>query len=205
MYTKITRWIHNNAVAVLLSILFIVVYIAKELKPEINDMLGTCSLNFISGEYFRWFTCLFLHYGLYHLFGNIIGLLAIGSLLSTFIGKWKTLFFFFGSGIFAEITFSWIVSSAEPSYGGGASGGIFALIATLVVCYLRFPEQFKCKWYRVDVLVTILYFIIANDNWSSVLTHIFGFSYGIILSFIFVVFNQIKVHCNQTKNDNTIG
>ena len=126
-------------------------------------------------------------------------------MLSLFIGKWRTLFFFFISEIFAEITFSWIVSSAEPSYGGGASGGIFALIATLVVCYLRFPEQFKCNWYRVDVLVTILYFIIANDNWSSVLTHIFGFSYGIILSFIFVVFKLIKAPCNQTKNENVIG
>lgn len=109
------------------------------------------------------------------------------------------------SDIFAGITFSWIVSSAEPSYGGGASGGIFALIAALVVCYLRFPEQFKCKWYRVDVLITIIYFIVANDNWSSVLTHIFGFSYGIVFSFIFVVFNLIKIHCNKTKNENAIG
>ena len=160
MRTKLFRWIQYNAVTIFLSISFIAVYIVKEIKPEINDMLGACSLNFINGEYYRWFTCSFLHYGLYHLFGNIIGLLAVGSLLSPFIGKWKTLFFFFISDIFAGITFSWIVSSAEPSYGGGASGGIFALIATLVVCYLRFPEQFKCKWYRIDVLITIIYFII---------------------------------------------
>ncbi len=205
MRTKLFIWIQYNAVTIFLSISFIAVYIVKEIKPEINDMLGTCSLNFINGEYYRWFTCSFLHYGLYHLFGNIIGLLAVGSLLSPFIGKWKMLFFFFINAIFADITFSWIVSSAEPSYGGGASGGIFALIATLVVCYLRFPEQFKYKWYRVDVLITIIYFIIANDNWSSVLTHIFGFSYGIILSFIFIVFKLIKVPCNQTKNENVIG
>lgn len=205
MNTKLVRWIQHNAVAILLSISYIAIYIVKEIKPEINNMLGACSLSFINGEYYRWFTCSFLHYGLYHLFGNIIGLLAIGSLLSPFIGKWKTLFFFFISDIFAGITFSWIVSSAEPSYGGGASGGIFALIATLVVCYLRFPEQFKYKWYRVDVLVTIIYFIIANDNWSSVLTHIFGFSYGIVLSFVFVVFKLIKVPCNQNKNENVIA
>jgi len=192
MHTKLVRWLQNNAVAILLSISYIAIYIVKEIKPELNDMLGTCSLNFINGEYYRWFTCSFLHYGLYHLFGNIIGLLAVGSLLSPFIGKWKTLFFFFISDVLGGITFSWIVSSAEPSYGGGASGGIFALIATLVVCYLRFPEQFKYKWYRVDVLITIIYFIIANDNWSSVLTHIFGFSYGIVLSFIFVVFNLLQ-------------
>lgn len=205
MHSKLVRWIQHNAVAILLSISYIAIYIVKEINPEINDMLGACSLNFINGEYYRWFTCSFLHYGLYHLFGNVIGLLAVGSLLSPFIGKWKTLFFFFSSDIFAEITFSWIVSSAEPSYGGGASGGIFALIATLVVCYLRFPEQFKYKWYRVDVLITIIYFIIANDNWSSVLTHIFGFSYGIILSFVFVVFKLIKVPSNQTKNEKVIA
>ena len=192
MYTKFFGWIKYNAVAILLSILFIIVYIIKEIKPEINDILGACSLNFINREYYRWFTCSFLHYGLYHLFGNIIGLLAVGSLLSPFIGKWKTLFFFFISGALGEVTFSWIVSSAEPNYGGGASGGIFALIATLLVCYLRFPEQFKCKWYRIDVLIVIMYFFIANDNWSSVLTHIFGFSYGIIRSFVFVVLNLIK-------------
>ena len=204
MHTKLFRWIQHNAMAILLSISFIVIYIVKEIKPEINDMLGACSLKFMTGEYYRWFTCSFLHYGLYHLFGNIIGLLAVGSLISPFIGKWKTLFFFSISDIFGEITFSWIVSSTEPNYGGGASGGIFALIATLIVCYLRFPEQFKCKWYRPDVPITIVYFILANDNWSSVLTHIFGFSYGIILSFIFVVFKLIKPSCIQTKNENMI-
>lgn len=204
MHTKLFRWIQHNAMAILLSISFIVIYIVKEIKPEINDMLGACSLNFMNGEYYRWFTCSFLHYGLYHLFGNIIGLLAVGSLISPFIGKWKTLFFLSISDIFGGITFSWIVSSTEPNYGGGASGGIFALIATLIVCYLRFPEQFKCKWYRPDVPITIVYFILANDNWSSVLTHIFGFSYGIILSFIFVVFKLIKPSCIQTKNENMI-
>jgi len=204
MRTILFRWIKCNVVAMSLAISFIAVYIVKEIKPEINDMLGTCSINYINGEYYRWFTCSFLHYGLYHLFGNVIGLLATGSLLSPFIGKWKTFFFFFISAILGEITFSWIVSSAEPSYGGGASGGIFALIATLIVCYLRFPEQFMFKWYRIDVLITIIYFVVANDNWSSVLTHIFGFSYGIILSFICVVFKLIKAPCNQIGNENTI-
>lgn len=205
MRTKFVRWFQQNAIAVFLSIAFVAVYIAKEIKPEINDMLGACSLRFINGEYYRWFTCSFLHYGLYHLLGNIAGLLAVGSLISPLIGKWKTLFFFFASDFLGGITFSWIVSSAEPSYGGGASGGIFALIAALIVCYLRFPEQFKFKWYRADVLITMVYFFVANDNWSSVLTHMFGFSYGIVLSFVFVVLRLIKVPCNQIENTDMVG
>lgn len=201
MYIKFSKWIRYNIIAVLLSIIFIIIYIIKEIKPEINELLGACSMNFINGEYYRWITCSFLHYGLYHLVGNIIGLLAIGSLISPFIGKWKTLFFFFISDLCGGITFSWIVSSSEPNYGGGASGGIFALIAACLVCYLRFPDQFQCKWYRIDVLITIVYFFIANDNWSSVLTHVFGFFYGIIFSFIFIVSGLIKKPCQQINHD----
>lgn len=199
--SNFNKWFRQNAIAIFLSILFIITYIIKEFYPQINDILGVCSLKFINGEYYRWITSSFLHYGLYHLLGNITGLLAVGSLISPFIGKWRTLFFFFASDLCAGITFSWIVSSPEPNYGGGASGGIFALIATLLVCYLRFPEQFNCKWYRIDVLIVIVYFFIANDNWSSVLTHIFGFSYGVVLSFIFIVFNLIKKPDKQIKSE----
>lgn len=126
-------------------------------------------------------------------------MLAVGSLISPFIGKWKTLFFFYCSDILGGIAFSWLVSSSEPTYGGGASGGIFALIAVLIVCYLRFPERFKFKWYRIDVLTVIVYFFIANDNWSSFLTHTLGFAFGIVLSFDFVIFGVIK---NRANNEN---
>ena len=51
MRTKFIRWFQQNAAAVFLSIAFAAVYIAKEIKPEINDMLGACSLRFINGEY----------------------------------------------------------------------------------------------------------------------------------------------------------
>lgn len=47
MNTKLVRWIQHNAVAILLSISYIAIYIVKEIKPEINNMLGACSLNFI--------------------------------------------------------------------------------------------------------------------------------------------------------------
>jgi len=55
------------------------------------------------------------------------------------------------------------------------------------------------------VLITIVYFFVANDNWSSVLTHMFGFSYGIVLSFVFVVLRLIKMPCNQIENTDMVG
>ena len=38
------KWSKNNAVAVFLSFVFVIIYIIKEFKPEINDILGSCSL-----------------------------------------------------------------------------------------------------------------------------------------------------------------
>lgn len=197
MKTKILRWLQANIVAVILSILFIIVYIIKYFYPQINEILGSCSLQWINGQFYRWFTDGFLHYGLYHLSGNILGLLTVSSLISPLIGKWKMLLVYFMGGAFGGVAFSWLVSSDVPNYGGGASGCIFALIACLVVCYLRFPKEFKMKWYRFDVLAVIFYFVVANDNWSSFLTHSLGFVFGTIISFLLVVFRVIEL--SKTK------
>lgn len=205
MRTKIFKWIEHNPVAVLLSAAFIAVYIAKELRPEINDMLGTCSLRFINGEYYRWFTCSFLHYGLYHLFGNIITLTG-----GRFFGEpadrqMENPFLFLRQRRAWRHHLFMDCIQRGTQLRRGASGGIFALIAALVVCWLRFPEQFRCKWYRPDVLITIVYFIVANENWSSVLTHISGFAFGVVLAFLCVVFGLITAPCKQTGNEDSVG
>lgn len=192
MRAKILRWFQNNVVAVILSVLFVIVHVIKAFYPQTNEILGSCSLKWMNGQFYRWFTDGFLHYGLYHLCGNIFGLLVVGSLITPFIGKWKTLLVYFMGGALAGAAFSWLVNSDAPNYGGGASGCIFALIACLGVCYLRFPEEFKMKWYRFDVLAVIVYFVIANDNWSSFLTHSLGFVSGTVISFLLVVFRVIR-------------
>lgn len=122
MKEKLAAWLKENIVAVIFSLLFIMVYIAKAFHPEVNDLLGVCSLKFMNGEYYRWFTCSFLHYGLYHLFGNIIGLLAVSSLISPLIGKWKMVFFFFASDVIGGIIFSWIVSSSSQIMAAAPPG-----------------------------------------------------------------------------------
>ena len=107
--------------------------------------------------------------------------------------RWLTcIFLFILCGILAEIACSIIMSYSEPVYGGGSSGGIFALIAVFTVCYLRFPQNFTLKWYRLDVIIVIAFFILANDNMGSFMTHIFGFVAGIIVSFVMVLAGWIN-------------
>ena len=87
-------------------------------------------------------------------------LICIGSLFSPFIGKWKTLLIFIIGGAVAEIPFSLIVHYGEANYGGGSSGGIYTLMAAFLVCYLRFPDMFNLKKFKIDLLVVVIFFLL---------------------------------------------
>lgn len=189
---KVKRWIYDNIVAIVLVILFIPIFVLTQCNEKVLEYIGTSSIEYLNNEFYRWITCIFYHYNFVHIFFNSLALLCVGSLLSPFIGKWKTLILFILGGALAEIPFSLIVHYGAVDYGGGSSGGIFALIAAFIVCYLRFPEKFKLKWFRPDLLVVLVYFIFANDNQSSFLTHVFGFVAGFLLTTIMVVFKIVK-------------
>lgn len=190
--TKVKGWISDNIVAIALVVVFIPIFILTQMNATVVNYIGTTSIEYLNNEFYRWITCIFYHYNFIHIFFNSLALISIGSLLSPFFGKWKTLMIFILGGALAEIPFSIIMHYGEINYGGGSSGGIFALIAAFIVCYLRFPDAFKLKRFRLDLLAVIFFFIFANDNVSSFLTHSFGFIVGILLTTMMVVFHVIK-------------
>ena len=189
---KISTWAKNNIIAISLTIVFIPIYIVSQITGTTFEHFGSTSIAYLNGEYYRWLTCIFLHFNFVHIFFNSVALIAIGSLISPFLGKWRTLFIFISCGILAEIVCSIIISYSEPVFGGGSSGGIFALIAAMIVCYLRFPKSFNFKWTRIDVIIVIAFFIFSNDNMGSFLTHAFGFISGIVISFVMVLTGRIN-------------
>lgn len=80
------------------------------------------------GEYYRLFTCGFLHANIFHLLFNCYALYIIGNQLESYIGKGKyTIVYFFSMlvGSLMSITFS-----DNPSIG--ASGAIFGLMGSLL-------------------------------------------------------------------------
>ena len=194
----VANWAKNNIVAIILVLCFIPIYVYSQITGTAFEHWGSTSMQYLNSEYFRWLTCIFLHFDFAHIFFNSVALLAIGSLVSPFIGKWKTLFLFILCGILAEIACSVIINYSEPVYGGGSSGGIFALIAVFTVCYLRFPQDFALKWYRPDVIITIAFFVFANDNIGSFLTHVFVFVAGITVSFVMVSLGWIAGRDSNT-------
>lgn len=83
-----------------------------------------------NGDYYRLFTCIFLHAGIIHLACNMYSLYAIGPQLESFYGKLKYLFIFICSGICGSILS--LAFSSDNLVSVGASGAIFGMLGALL-------------------------------------------------------------------------
>lgn len=186
---NIVSWSKDNIICLGLSVIFIIMYAITCMNDSVYYALSSCSIGHLNGEVYRYFTASLLHGSFFHLLWNVLAIICAGSLVNPYLGKLKTAAVFCFGCIAGDIVFSLCF---DYMYGCGASGGIFALIAAALVCWLRFPEKFNFHWYRIDLLFILIFFFAANDNVSSVITHSFGFIFGTIISVLFVITRLIK-------------
>lgn len=84
-------------------------------------------------EYYRIFTCMFLHFGITHLMNNMIMLGALGWNLELEIGKLRFIIIYFFSGIGGNIlSLIAAISAGESAVSAGASGAVFGLMGALL-------------------------------------------------------------------------
>ena len=84
-------------------------------------------------EYYRLFTCLFLHFGIEHLLNNMVLLGALGWNLEAVTGKVRFLVIYFGSGLAGNLlSLFFNRASGENVVSAGASGAIFGLMGALL-------------------------------------------------------------------------
>lgn len=183
----IKKWLNDNIVCLFMVVVFAILFAITSANESFFEKYASCDWDHFNHEYYRWFTTIFLHFSFGHIFFNSLALIAIGSMVSPFIGKTKTLLTFVICGALSEAIYTTVVSGPEILYSAGSSGGIFGLMAVFMACYLRYPDKFKMKIYRLDVIIVIVYFFAANDNIPSFLTHAFGFGAGVILAFTYIV------------------
>lgn len=134
------------------------------------------------GEYYRLFTCMFLHANFMHLICNMYSLYVIGPQVESFFGKKRYLFIYLVSGLCGSIL---SMTFSQASLSVGASGAIFGLLGAL----LYFGNHYRT--YLGNVIKSqILPIIIVNlgiglfsegiDNFA----HIGGLLGGILSSMI---------------------
>ena len=109
------------------------IYIFIETKNHLNAQnllyYGAVQRSYVSsGEWYRLFTCIFIHASVLHLLLNMYALYVIGSQMESFIGKLKFLVVFIISGLIGSLTS--IIFSTSVSVG--ASGAIFGVLGAML-------------------------------------------------------------------------
>ena len=90
------------------------------------------------GEYYRLFTCMFLHFGIEHLLNNMLVLFVLGSRLEQVIGKIKFLLIYLIGGVFGNVISLLIeLRTQDFAVSAGASGAVFAVMGAMIYIVIR--------------------------------------------------------------------
>jgi membrane associated rhomboid family serine protease/antitoxin component YwqK of YwqJK toxin-antitoxin module len=146
----------------------------------------------VGGEYWRLFSCIFLHFGVLYLAVNMFALWALGRYLETGIGSIRFILLYLICGVAASLAslfFNIYVISA------GASGAIFGLygyqLGAQLIGNLHDKEVLK------NVLVNFVIFAVINTLIASgfnvdVAGHIGGGLTGLVIAFIQMRFRFLR-------------
>ncbi len=105
--------------------------------PEVEDSLALTPATLTRGHVWQLLTFQFLHGGLWHLLGNLMGLWFFGKWVENVLGPRRFLVAYFGCGIVGGLLQSALMALFWPAFGSAVFGasagvmGVFAIFARL--------------------------------------------------------------------------
>jgi len=165
-------------------LIFLLMYIFGKGSTDINTLVNFGANNVMlikDGQFFRLFTSMFLHIGIFHLFCNMYALYIIGPQLESFYGKAKYLIIYIVGGIIGSL-FACIFSSSN-TLAAGASGAIFALFGSLLYFGYHY-RVYLGSVIRTQILPVIFLNLLIGFMYSGIsnASHIGGLIGGILIS-----------------------
>lgn len=182
------RWMNIILVLINICVLFLVEITGSSLDSLHMVRWGAAYTPFINdGEYWRLFTCMFLHFGLDHLFNNMILLVFIGDYLEKTVGKIRHMIIYLLGGLGGSIV-SWVhyVRSGEDVIAAGASGAVFAVIGAIIYILLvnkGHLEDLSLK--RIFLMAALSIYVGFTSPGIDNFAHLGGLACGFLLAIIF--------------------
>ncbi|MFI3260429.1 MAG: rhomboid family intramembrane serine protease [bacterium] len=180
-----------------LIFLCIVIFIANMLTNNFIYYLGINNSTLVEkGQYYRLFTCIFMHADFIHLFFNMYALYILGRQVENYIGKIKFLIIFILSGIIGS-AFSIIVNPGI--FALGASGAIFGLASALVYLGLHY-RSYLSRLLAHELMPVILINLFIGFTVSSIdnAAHIGGLVAGYLIASSFFI--DDRTNRSEQKN-----
>ncbi len=182
------RFFEENKVMKLLIIINVAVFLLTDiLKPGIKDYVVLIKPLAVTGDYWRFFTCMFAHGDIFHLLFNMFCLYFFGQVTEYFFGSAKFLFIYIIAGLIGSFasTFFSVYSSL------GASGAVFGIVGANFYTLTKTGGDFKRK-FKSDLIM----FVVVNLGMSiyrsniDLAAHVGGLVGGIMAGFAIGIVNE---------------
>ncbi len=180
-------WVTYSLIGINVVVFIISVILSgsvMEISLDVLEFLGAKDNILINqGQYYRLFTCMFLHAGLIHIALNMFSLNAIGPLVERVYGRKKYIFIYIISGIIASFS-SYIFSTGVAI---GASGAIFGVLGAVLIFAFKMKSLIG-RSFLTNVLMVILLNIMIGLSIPNVdnFAHMGGLISGILMSLILI-------------------
>lgn len=179
-----------NSLLVVANIVLFIVLSIKGSTIDIDYMLdhGVMYVPKIleDAEYYRFFTCFFLHFGFQHLVGNMVVLMFLGDNVERQLGWIKYLILYILCGLIGSVgSFTYAYLNNQGIVSAGASGAIYGIIGALLWLVIANKGRLEnMTIMRVCVMIAYaLYSGFTSEN-IDVAAHLSGLVGGFILAMI---------------------
>ena len=136
-----------------------------------------------TGEWWRFFTALFVHIGPRHLLGNLATLLVLGPALVAALGPWRFLAVYLLAGV-AGNALSYQVTPPDV-VSAGASGAILGVLGALGGQRLRFAASARYRgWQVIAALLAYLAVAVGAEPGVDTMAHLGGLAAGLVLGLL---------------------
>lgn len=169
-----------------------------------NDLLDVGALGWYEvlkqGEWYRLFTCMFLHNGIEHIFNNMLVLAFIGSSVELEIGSRRYGVLYIGSGILAGCTsMVYNMLRNDMVVSVGASGAIFGTVGAML-CLVLFQKGRRAG-YSVRQIAWMAFLSLYGGFTSQGVdnaAHIGGFIGGFLIALLLTLrWDSVAKHDRQ--------
>ena len=172
----------NPVITYFLIFINIFIFLLQCLSEEVTSDFAVYNYGVIvNHEYYRIITGMFLHANVVHLAFNMYALYILGKQLESFLGKFKYIIVYLGSGIFGSLLSLAINSGIVV--GVGASGAIFGLIGS-ILCFGYYYRIYLGQVIRSQIMPLLVFNLAIGFMISSidVFAHIGGLVGGYLIT-----------------------
>lgn len=194
-----------TVVFIALNVIVFFIQISRGDTTDVNVALnlGAAYTPYIleNGEWYRIFNSMFIHFGIEHLGGNMIALIAIGQYVEWYFGKVKFVIIYILSGLIGNLLSLGVeLITHNYSVSAGASGAISGLFGAMIILAIDPETKHIFSLPRAIVALVLLIVPGLGNSGIDVMAHIGGIIGGFATAYIFYRFQKKHPSANHPSD-----